>query len=188
MRDWKPRSKRAASASQTLAKQIKADAAADIRPRANRLGRPRLGVGETLDLWSLFEQRFAVIDNVRLAPVFVAREEAPLGADCSTDAKSEPEVKIVATFAENAHPKILYTIASTSAARGETAAARCLAFPKEAEAKAAFQRYGFTILAHERRAEMTRAASRLPSPSLIGIRPQRRAIRRCAAPRNDGIA
>ncbi|QGM98123.1 molybdate ABC transporter substrate-binding protein [Methylocystis parvus] len=99
---------------------------------------------EKLDLWTTVEPHFAFTDNVRSALMFVAREEAPLGIVYLTDAKSEPKVKIVATFAANTHPPIVYPIALTSNAtdNGE----KLLAFLKSKAAKPSFAEQGFVVL------------------------------------------
>ncbi|WP_424363311.1 molybdate ABC transporter substrate-binding protein [Methylocystis parvus] len=99
---------------------------------------------EKLDLWSTVELHFAFTDNVRAALMFVAREEAPLGVVYLTDAKSEPKVKIVASFPANSHPPIVYPIAATSAATGD-GAGKLLAFLKSKPAKALFVEQGFTV-------------------------------------------
>lgn len=113
-------------------------------PASVPVGKYAKAAFEKLDLWSLVESHFAFTDNVRSALVFVAREEAPLGVVYATDAKSEPKVKIVATFAENTHPKIVYPIALTRGAGEE--AASILKFLKGREAKAVFERNGFAVL------------------------------------------
>ncbi|MBM3653993.1 MAG: molybdate ABC transporter substrate-binding protein [Alphaproteobacteria bacterium] len=100
---------------------------------------------EKLGLWSIAEPHLAFTDNVRSALMFVAREEAPLGIVYLTDAKSEPKVKIVATFPSNAHPPIVYPVALTTSAKGD-APEKFLAFLKSQEAKAIFVGQGFTTL------------------------------------------
>lgn len=100
---------------------------------------------EKLGLWSVAEPHFAFTDNVRSALMFVAREEAPLGIVYATDAKSEPKVKIVATFPSTSHPPIVYPVALTSGAKGE-APAKFLDFLKSAAAKAIFVEQGFIVL------------------------------------------
>ena len=52
-------------------------------------------------------------ENVRAALVLVARGEAPLGIVYETDAKVEPNVKIVGQFPEDSHPPIIYPVAMT---------------------------------------------------------------------------
>lgn len=100
---------------------------------------------EKLDLWSLAEPHFAFTDNVRSALVFVALEEAALGITYLTDAKSEPKVKVVATFPQDSHPPIVYPIALTSTAKGE-APTKLLDYLKGAEARAFFVDQGFKVL------------------------------------------
>jgi molybdate transport system substrate-binding protein len=100
---------------------------------------------EKLDLWSIAEPHFAFTDNVRSALMFVAREEASLGIVYLTDAKSEPKVKIVATFPATSHPPIVYPVALTASAKGD-APAKFLAFLKGPEAKAIFVEQGFAPL------------------------------------------
>ena len=52
-------------------------------------------------------------ENVRAALTLVARGEAPLGIVYETDAKVEPNVKIVGSFPEDSHPPIIYPVALT---------------------------------------------------------------------------
>lgn len=100
---------------------------------------------EKLGLWSVAEPHFAFTDNVRSALTFVARDEAPLGIVYLTDAKSEPKVKVVATFPSSSHPPIVYPAALTASATGE-APAKFLDFMKSPAAKALFVEQGFTVL------------------------------------------
>jgi molybdate transport system substrate-binding protein len=100
---------------------------------------------EKLGAWTAAEQKFAFAENVRAALVLVARGEAALGIVYATDAKVEPGVKVVGTFPDDSHPAIVYPAALTAAARPK--AAQYLAFLRSQEAKAAFERYGFTFLA-----------------------------------------
>jgi molybdate transport system substrate-binding protein len=99
---------------------------------------------EKLNLWSALEQKFAFADNVRSALMFVAREETPLGIVYLTDAKSEPKVKVVATFPENSHAPIVYPIALVAGAKGD-AGAKFLAFLKSKEGAVFFTKQGFTL-------------------------------------------
>lgn len=100
---------------------------------------------EKLGLWSVAEPHFAFTDNVRSALMFVAREEAPLGIVYLTDAKSEPKVKVVATFPASSHPAIVYPVALTATAKGD-APAKFLNFLKSSDAKAIFVEQGFLAL------------------------------------------
>ncbi len=99
---------------------------------------------EKLGAWQAAEPKFAMAENVRAALALVARGEAVLGIVYSTDAKVEPGVKIVGTFPADSHPPIVYPVAATANAR--TDAADYLAFLKSVQAKAIFEKYGFSYL------------------------------------------
>lgn len=99
---------------------------------------------EKLGSWQAAEPKFAMAENVRAALALVARGEAVLGIVYSTDAKVEPGVKIVGTFPADSHPPIIYPVAATANAKAD--AADYLAFLKSAQAKAIFEKYGFSYL------------------------------------------
>ncbi len=61
-----------------------------------------------LGVWETAKDKTAQAENVRAALALVSRGEAPLGIVYGTDAASEPNVRIVATFAEESHPPIVY--------------------------------------------------------------------------------
>ena len=99
---------------------------------------------EKLGIWAAVEPKLAMAENVRAALVLVARGEAPLGIVYETDAKVEKGVKIVGVFPEDSHPPIIYPVALTKDAK--PGAAQYLAYLRTAEAKAVFERYGFSFL------------------------------------------
>jgi molybdate transport system substrate-binding protein len=99
---------------------------------------------EKLDAWTAAEPKMAMAENVRAALALVARNEAVLGIVYSTDAKIEPGVKIVGTFPATSHPPIIYPVAATSTAHKGTD--DYLAFLRSSEAKAIFEKYGFSFL------------------------------------------
>ena len=99
---------------------------------------------EKLGSWQAAEPKFAMAENVRAALALVARGEAALGIVYSTDAKVEPGVKIVGTFPADSHPPIVYPVAATANAKAD--AADYLAFLRSAQAKAVFEKYGFSYL------------------------------------------
>jgi molybdate transport system substrate-binding protein len=100
---------------------------------------------EKLGAWNSVKDKVAQTENVRAALLLVARGEAPLGIVYQTDAASDPNVKIVATFPENSHPPIIYPIALTRESNNPDAAA-LLNFIRSPAARAAFERQGFTVL------------------------------------------
>lgn len=147
-----------------LVAPIDSDVSIELAPGvslANALGRSgRLALGDpdsvpagmyakaaltSLGAWSDLESRLARAENVRVALMYVARGEAPLGIVYSTDARVEPRVKIVALFPEDAHPQITYPVAATKVARPE--AARYLAYLRSDAAKRIFTEAGFAVSA-----------------------------------------
>jgi molybdate transport system substrate-binding protein len=97
-----------------------------------------------LDLWAAIEPRLVRADNVRVALMYVARGEAPLGIVYATDAAAEPQVRVVDLFPESAHAPITYPMAATTSASPETASFQ--KFLRSDAARAIFTKAGFTIL------------------------------------------
>ena len=100
---------------------------------------------EKLGAWSAMKDSIAQAENVRAALLLVARGEAPLGIVYGTDAASEPNVRIVATFPEGSHPPIVYPAAPTKVSSNADAKA-FLDFLRGAKARASFEKQGFTVL------------------------------------------
>ena len=99
---------------------------------------------EKLGAWESAAPKFAMAESVRAALTLVARGEAVLGIVYATDAKVEPQVKIVGTFPAESHPPIIYPVAATTSAGAS--AAGYLAFLHTQAAKTIFEKYGFTFL------------------------------------------
>jgi molybdate transport system substrate-binding protein len=99
---------------------------------------------EKLGAWDAAAPKFAMAESVRAALTLVARGEAVLGIVYATDAKVEPEVKIVGSFPADSHPPIIYPVAATASAG--VGAANYLAFLRSQAAKTIFEKYGFTFL------------------------------------------
>jgi molybdate transport system substrate-binding protein len=99
---------------------------------------------EKLGAWATVEPKMAMTQNVRVALTLVARGEAPLGIVYATDAKVEPNVKMIGIFPESSHPPIVYPAAATKDAKPE--AARYLEFLRSGAAKTLFESYGFEVL------------------------------------------
>lgn len=100
---------------------------------------------EKLGAWDAAQSKFALTDNVRAALVLVGRGEAALGIVYSTDAKVEPNVKIIGTFPADSHAPIIYPFAATKDAKAE--ATGYLAFLRSSAAKDIFETYGFSFIA-----------------------------------------
>ena len=99
---------------------------------------------ENLNIWKSVEAKLAMAENVRAALTLVARGEAPLGIVYETDAKVEPNVKIVGAFPESSHEPVIYPVAATVTAK--PVATAYLAFLRSATAQVGFEHYGFTYL------------------------------------------
>ena len=99
---------------------------------------------EKLGIWAAVEPKLAMAENVRAALALVARGEAPLGIVYATDAKIDPNVKVVGTFPEDSHPPIVYPVALTATAKPD--AAQYLAFLRSQLSKSVFESFGFSFL------------------------------------------
>ena len=113
--------------------------------RAVPVGRYAKAALEKLGAWPKAEPKMAMAESVRAALALVARGEAPLGIVYETDAKVEPNVKIIGRFPTDSHPPIIYPFAATATAKPQ--AERYLGFLRSPAAKTMFERYGFTVLA-----------------------------------------
>jgi molybdate transport system substrate-binding protein len=101
-----------------------------------------------LDLWAAIEPRLVRADNVRVALMYVARGEAPLGIVYATDAAVEPRVRIVDLFPESSHAPITYPVAATRTAAPATAS--FLTFLRGDAARGIFTKAGFSIVPEPR--------------------------------------
>jgi molybdate transport system substrate-binding protein len=100
---------------------------------------------EKLGSWQAAEPKLAQAENVRATLAFVARGETPIGIVYETDAKVEPNVKIVGHFPDGSYPPVTYPVAATVHAKADIA--KYLQFLHGSEAKAVFEKYGFSYLA-----------------------------------------
>jgi len=96
-----------------------------------------------LGIWASVEAKVASAENVRAALALVSRGEAPLGAVYSTDAVSEPKVKIIAAFPADSHPAIVYPVAVTVTGKDNPKAKAFVEFLLSEKARAIFVKYGF---------------------------------------------
>jgi molybdate transport system substrate-binding protein len=100
---------------------------------------------EHLGAWEGVKGRTAQADNVRAALLLVSRGEAPLGIVYKTDAVSDPNVTIAATFPPGSHSPIIYPVALTRDSTDPDAAS-FLAFLRSTQAKPPFEKQGFTFI------------------------------------------
>ena len=99
---------------------------------------------ESLSLWSGVRPRLAESESVRAALMLVARGETPLGIVYASDAKSDPDVRVVATFPEDSHPPIVYPVSALRGARAAQAA-RFVQWLASPDADALFTKRGFAV-------------------------------------------
>jgi molybdate transport system substrate-binding protein len=129
-------------------------------PLAAALGNGRLATGDpdsvpvgryarsaltTLGVWDEIAPRLARAENVRVALLYVARGEAPLGIVYASDALADKSVRVVDTFPADTHEPIVYPIALTKAAKSQ--AVGFVAFLTGPHGHDIFVKYGFTVLA-----------------------------------------
>jgi molybdate transport system substrate-binding protein len=96
-------------------------------------------------VWDQVKGKIAQADNVRAALKLVSTGEAPLGIVYGTDAKSDPNVKVIDTFPEGTHPPIIYPIAIVASSTNADAPA-LLAYLKSSAAQSVLRDQGFRTL------------------------------------------
>jgi len=97
-----------------------------------------------LSVWNSVAQHLALGEDVRATLAYVARGEAPRGIVYATDARIEPRVRAVAVFPEGTHEAIVYPAALVK--DGVPAAAAFLNYLQGPQARAVFQKAGFSFL------------------------------------------
>jgi molybdate transport system substrate-binding protein len=98
-----------------------------------------------LGVWDTVSARVVQADNVRAALAFVAKGEAPVGIVYATDAKAEPNVKVIGTLPADSHLPIVYPVALTTASTNPDAR-DFLAYLESDAARPAFIAQGFAIV------------------------------------------
>jgi molybdate transport system substrate-binding protein len=101
---------------------------------------------ESLELWADVEAQVAQAENVRAALRLVASGEAPYGIVYATDAVADDNVTVVGTFPSDTHPPIVYPAAAIASGNVE-AAAEFLDYLRGPDAREAFERQGFVVVA-----------------------------------------
>jgi molybdate transport system substrate-binding protein len=116
-------------------------AGADAVP-AGKYGKAAL---ESLGVWGEVKDKLAQAENVRAALRLVSRGEAPLGIVYASDAKADPNVRVLGSFPENSHPPIVYPAAKLKAATSSSTGA-FLAYLRGPEATYGFETHGFSVV------------------------------------------
>jgi molybdate transport system substrate-binding protein len=100
---------------------------------------------QSLGVWDQVKDKLAQAENVRAALRLVSRGEAPLGVVYASDAKADPNVKVVGVFPGDSHPPIVYPAAKLAASESP-AADDFLGYLRAPEAAPRFRENGFTVL------------------------------------------
>ncbi len=109
---------------------------------AGRYGKASL---TSLGIWDSVAAKVANAKDVRAALALVERGETPAGIVYTTDALLSKKVKVVATFPDDSHPKIVYPVALI-AGHDSPEAKAFYDYLNGPEAAAVFERYGFILL------------------------------------------
>jgi len=132
---------------------------APLFPLAAALGNGRLATGDpdsvpagryaraaltNLGVWDEVAPRLARAENVRVALLYVARGETPLGIVYASDALADKSVRVVDTFPADTHEPIVYPVALTASAK--TQAAAFVAYLTGPRGRDIFIKYGFTVI------------------------------------------
>lgn len=99
---------------------------------------------EHLAMWKPLQGRIAEAENVRATLLLVARGETPLGVVYGSDARAEPNVKVLATFPAGSHPPIIYPLAVTATSGQPAQSAAFVRWLQTPPALAIFRRHGFS--------------------------------------------
>ncbi|MDD3275753.1 MAG: molybdate ABC transporter substrate-binding protein [Kiritimatiellales bacterium] len=102
---------------------------------------------EKMSLLEILKPRLVSCDSVRNVLFFVERGEVDAGIVYSTDAKISDRVTIVSVFPEELHDPIRYPVGVCTASAHAAAAAEFLTFLESDEARAVFEKLGFSVIA-----------------------------------------
>jgi molybdate transport system substrate-binding protein len=127
-----------------LAAALGADRLAMANPDSVPAGRYGKRALESLGVWSSVEKQVARTENVRAALALVSRGETPFGIVYATDAAADSGVRVVATFAADTHPPIVYPAAVVASSKS-AAAQPLLDWLASDRARDTWQRHGFGI-------------------------------------------
>lgn len=102
---------------------------------------------ETYGWLEALTPRLISCDSVRNVLFFVERGEVDAGIVYATDAKISDRVSVVSVFPEESHDPIRYPAAVCTSSARPSVAGEFLAFLQSAEAKAVFEKLGFSFIA-----------------------------------------
>ncbi len=129
-----------------LAAQLDGERFAMADPATAPVGAYGQAALETLGLWATVAPHHVPTRNTLITVATVDRGEAVVGLVYRSDARDVPGVVIGAELPPDAHPPITYPIAPLADGHDPEGAAHLMSFIRTAEAKAIFERHGFSIL------------------------------------------
>jgi molybdate transport system substrate-binding protein len=97
-----------------------------------------------LGIYSVVKPKALLAKDVRQVLTYVETGNVEAGIVYSTDAASSSKVKVVATAPEQSHAPAIYPVAVIKTSKNAAAARAFEDFLLGAQARAVFQRYGFT--------------------------------------------
>src|SRR5580693_3604529 len=99
---------------------------------------------EHLGLFAAVEKKIVYAKDVRAVLTYVETGNADAGLVYQTDANTSPKVRVVAVAPADSHDPILYPAAVLRDAKDKVAARAFVEFLQGSDARAVFQKYGFT--------------------------------------------
>ena len=114
-------------------------------PRAVPAGQYAAEALRNLGLFDALQSKFVYAQDVRAVLTYVAGGDADAGFVYETDAKSSDRVAIAAAAPSSSYTQVVYPAAVLRNASNPGAAKNFLEFLISAEARAIFEKYGFTL-------------------------------------------
>jgi len=99
---------------------------------------------EHLGLFAAVEKKVVYAKDVRAVLTYVETGNADAGMVYQTDANTSQQIRVIAVAPADSHDPILYPAAVLRDAKDKAAARAFLEFLQEPDARAVFQKYGFT--------------------------------------------
>jgi molybdate transport system substrate-binding protein len=98
-----------------------------------------------LGIYDAVNSKAVLAKDVRQVLTYVETENVDAGIVYATDALSSPKVKVVARAPESSHSPVIYPVAAIKGSKNPAAAREFTNFLSGPQARAVFQKYGFTL-------------------------------------------
>lgn len=100
----------------------------------------------SMALWDKVQSKVVYAKDVRQVLAYVESGDAEAGIVYQTDANISDKVKVVALAEENTHSALVYPVALIKDSKNQEAAKDFIDFLSSDEARAVFEKYGFTAI------------------------------------------